>query len=107
MVRKNICGISQMCAVLADRAGQRIDAERGAERNQPVPQHDTEPRRHASEKTPLDGPLQSEQIDRAQRQGQQQSHDHADGDDQKEVADVQHDRAIPRQVGASGAWPPP
>ena len=50
-----------------------------AERDQPVPQHDAEPRRHASEETALDGPLNSEQVHGTEGHCQQQAHDHADG----------------------------
>ena len=41
-----------------------------------------------AEKSALDGALDSQQVDRAQRHGQQDAHDHADGHDQEEIGNI-------------------
>ena len=76
-------------AVLAYGARDGVDAERGAERDQPVARHDADAGRHAAEEAALDGALDAEQVDRSERHGQQDAHDDADWYDEG-VGNVSH-----------------
>ena len=76
-------------AVLAYGAGDGVDAQGGAERDQPVSGHDADPGRHAAEKAALDGALDAEQVDRSKGHGQQDAHGHADWYDEG-VGNVSH-----------------
>ena len=76
-------------AVLPYGAGDGVDAQGGAERDQPVSSHDADPGRHAAEEPALDSALDTEQIDRSKRHGQQDAHGHADWYDEG-VGNVSH-----------------
>ena len=65
-------------AIVPDRPGNGIDADRGAQRDQTVASHDAEARRHAAEEATLDGALNAKQIDRTERHRQQNAHGNAD-----------------------------
>ena len=76
-------------AVLADGTRDGVDAQGGAERDQPVSGHDADPGRHAAEEPALDGALDAEQVDRSEGHGQQDAHGHADWYDEG-VGNVSH-----------------
>ena len=85
-------------AVVAQRARDGVDAHRCAERDQAVAEHDAEAGRHAAEEAALDGALDAQQIDRAERHGQQHADDQADRDDQG-IGKVGHGRIISCSAG--------
>src|SRR5262245_19810028 len=82
--------------MVSARPGSGVDAERGAQRDQPVAGHDAEARRHAAKEAALDRALNTEQIDRAEGHGQENAHRNADGYD-KRIGDITHGGPTPSQ----------
>ena len=80
-------------APVFDGPGDRTDAERCTQSDQPVAQHRANARRDSTEKTTLNRALDAQHVDRADRSRHQHANDHADGNNQR-IRDQLHQAAV-------------